>query len=296
MNYKQVVDRIEEAVQRHLMLADFGYGQLSDIKVLDDDSDGADYPYAFLNPGGISRTAQMQQYTFNLIIMEMALNPREILKVQSDAIQYLNDIISELRFDVDFTGDVQLTSSIQVFRERFQDEVAGATAQLTIQVADAIDNCDAPIAADLDVYVLQALPQTIGPDPGVDSAFTFQTTELDVYDEWNLNRWTTERGGQFRLELSYSFFFDASTPSDPFPNEPVARVQTVGGGVELISATTSSWPTNPQLGETYTVKQVFNVTLLRTPEYLTFMRIEDAPGDEKNLLVMSGANLKIYEV
>ena len=144
MTYKEVVDRIKLAVNDHRMLADFGYGQLSDIKVLDEDGDGANYPYAFLNPAGVVRNQQATTYSFNLIMMEMALTPQDILQIQSDYIQYLNDIIGELRFDSDFAPDVQLTNSIQVFRERFQDEVAGATATFNIVVADPINNCDAP--------------------------------------------------------------------------------------------------------------------------------------------------------
>ena len=144
MTYKEVVDRIKRAVNDHRMLADFGYGQLSDIKVLDEDGDGANYPYAFLNPAGVVRNQQATTYSFNLIMMEMALTPQDILQIQSDCIQYLNDIISVLRFDSDFAPDVQLTNSIQVFRERFQDEVAGATATFNIVVADPIDNCNAP--------------------------------------------------------------------------------------------------------------------------------------------------------
>ena len=144
MTYKEVVDRIKLAVNDHRMLADFGYGQLSDIKVLDEDGDGANYPYAFLNPAGVVRNQQATTYSFNLIMMEMALTPQDILQIQSDCIQYLNDIISELRFDSTFAPDVQLTNSIQVFRERFQDEVAGATATFNIVVADPINNCIAP--------------------------------------------------------------------------------------------------------------------------------------------------------
>lgn len=146
MTYKEIVDRIEAAVNDHGMLADFGYGQLSDIKVLDDDGDGANYPYAFLTPAGVTRQNQATTYGFSLIMMEMALTPRDILKVQSDCIQYLNDVIAVLRFDSSFSGDLLLNNSIQVFRERFQDEVAGATATFQIQVPDPINLCDAPIA------------------------------------------------------------------------------------------------------------------------------------------------------
>lgn len=146
MTYKSLVDRIEDAVSRHKMLVDFGYGQLSDIKVLDNSEDGADYPYAFLLPTGITRAQQAVTYSFSLIVMEMAITPREILKVQSDCIQYINDLVADLRFDTTFDGDVNLTQSVQVFRERFQDEVAGATLNLQVTVADQINDCDAPIA------------------------------------------------------------------------------------------------------------------------------------------------------
>ena len=146
MTYKSIVDKIEGAVNDHAMLYDFGYGQLSDIKVLDEDGDGANYPYAFLVPAGVSRNNQSQVYSFSLIIMEMALTPSDVLTVQSDCIQYLNDIISVLRYDTTFGGDTLLNSSTQVFRERFQDDVAGATASFQIAIPDPISACLAPIA------------------------------------------------------------------------------------------------------------------------------------------------------
>ena len=145
MTYKGIVDKIEDVVNSHAMLYDFGYGQLSDIKVLDEDGDGANYPYAFLVPAGVSRNNQSQVFTFSLIIMEMALTPADVLTVQSDCIQYLNDIISVLRYDTTSNADALLNSSIQVFRERFQDDVAGATASFQIAIPDPISACDAPV-------------------------------------------------------------------------------------------------------------------------------------------------------
>lgn len=292
MVYKEVVDRINLAVNQHLMLADFGYGQLTDIKVLDADGDGANYPYAFLNPAGVARNGQMSTYSFNLIIMEMAITPDQVLKVQSDTIQYLNDIISELRFDSTFVGDVKLNSTIQVFRERFQDEVAGATAQLVIEVPDVIDNCEAPIATGLDVWVLANSPQTIGPDPGVDRVFAFATTEVDIYNEWSLNRWTTSRGGNYRFELVYDFEF---VDEGIYPSEPVLSI-IAGGSTTYVPALETNWPTDPQTGQTYTIRQTFYTTIADEIESLTFVRLQDEAGvDEKNLLVSSGANLKIYQ-
>ena len=132
MNYKEVVDNINEVVNDHLIIADFGYGQLSDIKILDEDNDGADYPYAFLVPAGITRAESSMTYSFNLIMMEMALNAEEILAVQQRCLGYLDDIIGVLRHDAAFRPEVLLTQQIQLFRERFQDEVAGATATFDV--------------------------------------------------------------------------------------------------------------------------------------------------------------------
>ena len=184
MTYKDLVDKIEGAVNDHAMLYDFGYGQLSDIKVLDEDGDGANYPYAFLVPAGVSRNNQSQVYSFSLIIMEMALTPSDVLTVQSDCIQYLNDIISVLRYDTTFSGDTLLNSSTQVFRERFQDDVAGATASFQIAIADPISACLAPIA---DWTLLNT--QTIT----LPTANTFVELGTGVnpcsYDTLNVNQW-----------------------------------------------------------------------------------------------------------
>lgn len=147
MTYKSVIDRIFDACNRHYMIADWGYGQLSDIKVLDEGGNAnADYPYAFLNPAGVTRNEQAITYNFNLIVMEMAITPQSIVRIQSDAMQYIEDLISDLRFDAKFSGDVSLQQSITPFRERFQDEVAGATANFNITVAQPIDNCTAPFS------------------------------------------------------------------------------------------------------------------------------------------------------
>mgnify|MGYP003655748919 FL=1 len=56
MNYQEIVNRIQSITNQHKMLADFGYGDLSDLKVRFENTSGddavqADYPYLFLNPG-----------------------------------------------------------------------------------------------------------------------------------------------------------------------------------------------------------------------------------------------------
>jgi hypothetical protein len=151
MNYKEIVDRLREIVFRHKMLVDWGYGDLSDIKVksqndTDKGSDGADYPYAFLNPGQHSRLENSMIYRFNLIVMEMSTDDTDrVIEVQSNCMQYINDIVAMWHFgyQTDRT-EITLSYSVIPFKQRFQDTVAGMTASIEITVADPLDNCLTP--------------------------------------------------------------------------------------------------------------------------------------------------------
>ena len=185
MTYKQIVDKIEGAVNDHGALYDWGYGQLSDIKILDEDHDGANYPYAFLTPAGVTRNNQSTVYGFSLIIMEMANRPQDVLKIQSDCIEYLNDIISVLRMDSNFLGDVILNNNIQVFRERFQDDVAGATASFQIAIPDPINNCDAPVA---EWFTVGQNP-TIYTDLVVPTQYSTAATDGCSWSNMNVHQW-----------------------------------------------------------------------------------------------------------
>ena len=108
MTYKELVDSIKATVDSHLILRDFGYGALTDIKTVDD-GERIDYPYAFLNPTQSSRTGQSITYRFNLIVMDVVqADPTNgfanYLKVQSACQQYLDDILASLRFSKKWYG------------------------------------------------------------------------------------------------------------------------------------------------------------------------------------------------
>lgn len=143
MTYKEIVDRVEEVVNNHKMLVDFGYGNLSDIKTNSDDRE-ADYPYVFLNPQQHQRSQQAITYRFNMIVMEMAKDDSEVLRIQSVCQQYIDDILAQLRFGYTDQVDLTLNVTLSVFKERFQDTVAGMTASLEIIVPSNLNDCIAP--------------------------------------------------------------------------------------------------------------------------------------------------------
>jgi len=306
MTYKSLVDRIEDAVDRHKMLADFGYGQLSDIKVLDQDGDGADYPYAFLLPNGISRAQQAVTYTFSLIIMEMAITPREILKVQSDCVQYINDLVADLRFDTTFDGDISLTQSVQVFRERFQDEVAGATLNLQVTLADQLDACDAPvlpIPRTPNIWRRNDVDEVIDYDGYPDGADEFANFEMLSTDGLT---YILERGHDPEYGVAYRSFRPKSTGSYTLEfdmnftfNEPQDGSGILKYGIRLSTANLIQTFERPWVSSSKieNFKATFTADFTEGAEYYykiyQFYATPPVPGDVGTQL--AGSELKVYK-
>ncbi len=158
MTYQDLVNRIQDITNQHKMLVDFGYGDISDLKVRFENTSGdakvqADYPYLFLNPQSHTRNSNSVTYNFNMIVMDMAREEvsdqpyNNMLAIQSQCQQYIDDIIAYLKYAYDDAKtDVQYTNlSYQPFNERFQDDVAGMTASFSVVIASEINECVAPI-------------------------------------------------------------------------------------------------------------------------------------------------------
>ena len=148
MNYKNVIDEIKFLVEKHYMINEFGYGDISDIKAKPqlNNNESADYPYLFLNPALHTRIGNVITYRFNMIIMDMA--DEDYLKIQSDCQLYADDIIARFNdrnkiYQVNI-NNIQYTP----FKERFQDTVAGMTVAIEINIAKPIDRCILPYEED----------------------------------------------------------------------------------------------------------------------------------------------------
>lgn len=148
MTYYDIVNRVQEVVNDHEILQDFGYGALSDIKTVDEGT-RVNYPYAFLNPTQSTRNQQAITYRFNLIVMDVVQEDPDqrwsgYLRVQSDCQQYVDDILARLRFYYEDRVDLTLNVALTPFKERFQDTLAGMTATLEFEVPNAINDCITP--------------------------------------------------------------------------------------------------------------------------------------------------------
>ncbi len=157
MTYQEIVNRIQSVVDNHFQLADFGYGDLSDLKTRFENTSGdqgvqADYPYLFLNPSTHSRSGSTITYNFNMIVMDMTRGEvddkpyNNQLAIQSQCQQMIDDVLANLYYGFkDLPEVIRTNISYQPFNERFQDDVSGMTASLSIEVPQGLDDCIAPI-------------------------------------------------------------------------------------------------------------------------------------------------------
>jgi len=154
MTYKEIINRFRTVAQNHYMIKDFGYGDISDIKTqsqLGPEEQGADYPYMFLNPTSHTRTGPVMNYSFNMIMMDMARGEEgdlydNYITIQSQCQQYIDDVLAHLYYYYKDQPEIQLTNiTYTPFKEKYQDELAGMTATITMQVPTPLNDCITPI-------------------------------------------------------------------------------------------------------------------------------------------------------
>ena len=146
MTYKDLVDRLLIIINDHAMVETTGYGNLSDIEVPDNE-EPPNYPYVFLNPVNISNDRREFNLTLNMICMTQVVD-EEVYEIngQSICIGIIQDIVSRfLMTNQDPLIDIVTPFTITPFKERFQDDVVGATATLVVNYGKPIDGCLVPL-------------------------------------------------------------------------------------------------------------------------------------------------------
>ena len=243
MNYQEIVNRIQFITSQHKMLVDFGYGDISDLKSRFENNSGdsavqADYPYLFLNPGVHGRNQGMVTYNFNMVVMDMAREEvsdqpyNNMLAIQSQCQQYIDDVLAYLYFEYKDNPDVIYSGVTYIpFNERFQDNVAGMTATLTIQVPQPLDNCVAPFIVPpitADFIANNLIPEE-------DEFVTFTDLSTNDPTQW---AWT----------------FAGGTPATSTQQNPVIQYQTIGDYTVSLTAS--------KIGSTDTEEKIDYITVI----------------------------------
>ena len=316
MNYKDVVNRIQTIVEDHKMLVDFGYGQVSDIKTraqgTEGEADGADYPYLFLNPTQHVRTQQQITYNFNMIVMDMAREEeaheyQNFLNIQSDSIQYIDDVVARLYYYYKDKPEVSMDLNYTPFYERFQDDLAGATASLSITVPNSINECIAPFNPEplppvvciptLTIFSTNQNEVDYVRDPDLSSGllrYEDPLTENPVIGVWTDQYLQAMLPGSYELEINTTFEFAEPTGNEQLAGVPHLTYFANPPGVNVEVAPTcdsGNWPT-VWSADPITYNAIYNLTLEQTQNFIGIRSLDNG-GDYANFTMKAGGTLDI---
>ena len=258
MTYKEIINRFRTITENHLMLEDFGYGDLSDLKYvsqLGSDEERVGYPYLYLLPSSSTRNGVVMNYSFNMIVMDMArpedgANTDEYdnyITIQSQCQQYIDDVLANLYYFYKDQPEIELTGiTYTPFKEKYQDVVAGMTATITIQVPTPLNECIAPFALE----IVRGLNLTDNErqgnvNGGLPSRFYYEST-FDPEGVWsNQNmQLTTQQAAEYEISIDQIITLNQPLAGEVIPTAPVL-VRTVDFvRTEFEPMQQSGWPTS----------------------------------------------------
>lgn len=261
MTYKEIINRFRTITENHLMLEDFGYGDLSDLKYvsqLGTDEERVSYPYLYLLPSSSTRNGVVMNYSFNMIIMDMArpedgANTDEYdnyITIQSQCQQYIDDVLAQLYYFYKDQPEITLTGiTYTPFKEKYQDVVAGMTATITIQVPTPLNECIAPF----NNWVLE---QDLGFAYGLRDYTSNSAGSRVVCAPYDIPQ--GPRRYKIEIDAYFKVLYDITQDDDPY-NIPV-MVLTQDGGEED-PRYLAQIPFNGLSREVQNIRQSFEFTL-----------------------------------
>ena len=231
MTYKEIINRFRTITEDHLMLEDFGYGDLTDLKYvsqLGEDEERVSYPYLYLLPSSSTRDGPVMQYSFNMIVMDMA-RPEDgantdkfdnYITIQSQCQQYIDDVLAQLYYFYRDKPEIELTGiTYTPFKEKYQDVVAGMTATIKIAVPTPLNECIAPF----NNWVLEAdLAYDVGTRDYTSGSFGNRSV-CDYYD-------IPQGPRRYKIDIDVNFrvLYDITQDAAPY-NIPRLVISQDGG-------------------------------------------------------------------
>jgi hypothetical protein len=298
MTYQEIVNRIGNVAADHRMIADFGYGNLSDIKAQEE----VNYPYLFLNPTQHSRTEQTLTYRFNLIMMDLC-NDETYLKIQSQCQQYIDDVLAHLTYHYKDQVDLQLNIQLTPFKERFADVVAGMTATIEMELPAALSDCYTPFPPDvpptppceptLTIFNRSHNTFEYTKDPDSTRYFRWETnTEVDnsigtFSDQWFSNA----VDGTFEFYMTQQFRFLEPIDGESMPSRPVLDNLLSPNPIQP-DCDSGNWPTEWPGDDPITYSAKYTIELTGNTSF-GIVGFENEPGLESGVIQLVNGTLTI---
>src|SRR3990167_7664380 len=138
-SFINIFDTFKDIASKHHQVNSFGFGDLFEIS----SSGDVTYPMLFVMPDGATAGPGEVGNKFKVLVMDKVLkgeiNENDVL---NDTQLIMLDVIAELKNN---TRDIHLRNekvNLEDFTERFADEVAGWSADVTLWVAWDSSRCD----------------------------------------------------------------------------------------------------------------------------------------------------------
>lgn len=145
--YKELINYFESLSLSQLSVNQFGVGELSDIDVQTNTETPTKYPLVFMipQPSTMDRFGKLI-LGFSFIVADIAKNQEDLaVNTHNNTLMIMQDIFSKIILssekDVQFT--IQTPIGIVPFVERFNNNLAGWTAEINVEVTSPFDICSA---------------------------------------------------------------------------------------------------------------------------------------------------------
>lgn len=150
--YKEVIDLFRSICTSQLAVKQFTVGQLSDIDVQTDTAPFVRYPLVFMIP----QQSSMDRFGkvllgFSFMVMDIAKNNDEQLTIDTHNNTFLimQDIFSKFVLTDWLTVGANIDTPIYItpFVERFNNNLAGWSAEISVEIQSPFTLCDAAFPA-----------------------------------------------------------------------------------------------------------------------------------------------------
>ena len=299
MTYKQVINELLEIIDTHVLINQSGYGNISDIET--PETGAPNYPYVFVNPVQVNINSYGTDISLNLVVMDQALDTVEQeITTHSQCLGIVQDIISQFKLSSLYQAiDVTLSVNCSPFKQRFKDDVLGVTAQITLNVADPLDRCDAPIKILEEViWVYNNVDNVVDGDPAQNHAYSFAGNYFNPNGDWQTNRYVVPEIGTYKMVLDMAITLVEPLPGEAMPPVPVVMQLTEGPDPLITADVMTGWPTvfvNDT--QVYNIHAEWVIDATLTPGGYTweFIWASDVPGEQSGVVQKAGSELKIFK-
>ena len=142
VNYKLIIEDLEEIAKYHEQINSFGYGDLPELtnNIITDKSPV--YPRMYVLPDDTVLDQNQLTYNFQIIVADqLAQDYSNQRDVMNDTLEIIKDIFTRLYLS---EYESEWGATVSPFLERFEDVLAGWTMNITITQPFDYNRCDLP--------------------------------------------------------------------------------------------------------------------------------------------------------